>query len=79
MKTETYQCKHCKSDFTARIVDRERGWARFCSKSCKAKAQEKQTGQYSAYKASRASGGSYRDYDGGTHPFDPEAFGNKEW
>ncbi len=32
----TYQCKQCGSDFTARTADRARGWARFCSKSCKA-------------------------------------------
>jgi len=34
-------CLHCKNPFTARVVDRKRGWARFCSKSCKAANQAK--------------------------------------
>lgn len=41
-------CKNCGAAFTARTADRARGWARFCSKSCKAKKQEKCTGQYKA-------------------------------
>ena len=28
--------KHCRIEFEARKADRKRGWARFCSKSCKA-------------------------------------------
>jgi hypothetical protein len=47
--TVIVNCKHCRDPFTARVADRKRGWARFCSKSCKAKHQEKRTGQYSAY------------------------------
>lgn len=43
-----YKCASCKDEFTARTADRARGWARFCSKSCKAKKQEARTGQYSA-------------------------------
>lgn len=39
-------CDCCKKQFEARPADRKRGWARFCSKSCKAKHQEKRTGQY---------------------------------
>jgi hypothetical protein len=34
--TATYQCKRCQKPFTARTADRARGWAQFCSKSCKA-------------------------------------------
>jgi hypothetical protein len=34
--TATYKCKCCGEPFTARIADRARGWARFCSKKCKA-------------------------------------------
>lgn len=32
----TYRCKNpaCGMDFTARIADRERGWAQCCSKAC---------------------------------------------
>ena len=37
----TYKCQSCKQDFTARTADRARGWARFCSKSCKATKQAK--------------------------------------
>lgn len=40
MKT-TVKCKNCKTEFEARVADRKRGWARFCSKSCKAKKQSK--------------------------------------
>ncbi len=47
---QTYQCKSCGDDFVARVADRNRGWARFCSKSCKASHQEKRTGQYRRYK-----------------------------
>lgn len=38
--------KQCRRTFTARVADRRRGWARHCSKSCKAVVQEKRTGQY---------------------------------
>lgn len=38
-KTEEYNCSFCGKKFTARVADRNRGWARFCSKSCKAKKQ----------------------------------------
>jgi hypothetical protein len=34
-------CDCCKIKFTARVADRKRGWARFCSKSCKALHQNK--------------------------------------
>jgi len=37
--TSQYKCKCCGKSFTARIADRNRGWARFCSKSCKATRQ----------------------------------------
>jgi len=30
------ECKNCKVGFIAKKADRKRGWARFCSKSCKA-------------------------------------------
>ena len=46
-QTAKYKCKWCKKEFTARTADRKRGWARFCSKHCKAMEQEKRTGQYS--------------------------------
>lgn len=33
------KCARCGSEFQARKADVDRGWARFCSKSCKAKKQ----------------------------------------
>lgn len=50
-KTCEVRCKYkkCGEMFTARIADRKRGWARFCSKSCKAKQQEQQTHQHRDY------------------------------
>lgn len=47
--TATYKCQGCGDPFTARTADRDRGWARFCSKSCKAIKQEARTGQNRAY------------------------------
>ena len=45
------KCKTCKQPFMARTADVKRGWAKFCSKSCKAIKQEGRTGQHWAYKA----------------------------
>ncbi|WBF05193.1 hypothetical protein [Burkholderia phage CSP3] len=42
------KCEWCRKPFEARSADVKRGWARFCSKSCKAKKQEKRTGQFGA-------------------------------
>ncbi len=39
------KCKNCRSEFRARVADRKRGWARFCSKSCKAQEQHKRKGR----------------------------------
>ncbi|MBS6740780.1 MAG: hypothetical protein KH310_22235 [Enterobacteriaceae bacterium] len=35
-KTVEVTCKCCPDKFIARVADRERGWAQFCSKSCAA-------------------------------------------
>lgn len=43
------KCRQCKVEFMARVADRKRGWAKFCSKSCKASNQEGRTGQYRAF------------------------------
>lgn len=48
--TATYACR-CGKDFIARTADRKRGWARFCSKRCKAVEQESRTGQHKAFLA----------------------------
>ena len=47
--TATYQCKECKKPFEARTTDRARGWALFCSKSCKAVKQTKRRDRKSSY------------------------------
>lgn len=36
-------CKCCGKEFSARTADVKRGWARFCSKSCKATKQYRHT------------------------------------
>lgn len=48
MSTVQCKCKNpkCGGMFEARVADRKRGWARYCSKSCKAQHQESRTGQY---------------------------------
>jgi len=40
------QNKRCGKTFTARSADVKRGWAKFCSKSCKAAEQESRTHQH---------------------------------
>jgi hypothetical protein len=60
----TYKCQSCGDDFTAREADRKRGWARFCSKSCKAIKQESRTGQYKAFKQRCEVGAHDADMDG---------------
>ncbi|WP_347784069.1 hypothetical protein [Pseudomonas kurunegalensis] len=59
-----FACQWCKQPFTARLADRKRGWARFCSKSCKAKEQEKRTGHNAAFHdRRREAGGDLSDED----------------
>lgn len=67
-KTAQYECEGCKLPFLARTADRARGWARYCSKSCKARVQERTTGNYKAH-LSRELGDEweYTDADGITH------------
>lgn len=49
MASMTTQTCRCGKQFQARTADVKRGWGKFCSKSCKAKEQEKRTGQYRDY------------------------------
>lgn len=62
------KCKSCKQPFQARTADVARGWAKFCSKSCKAKKQEQRTGQFGNYLHSGVSREQYlsdaREYGG---------------
>lgn len=46
-------CKTCGAEFSARPADRKRGWARFCSKSCKAREQERRTGRNARHRRRR--------------------------
>jgi endogenous inhibitor of DNA gyrase (YacG/DUF329 family) len=48
MTDQTYKCanKTCGALFQARKADRKRGWARFCSKSCKAIDQTRRIGRW---------------------------------
>lgn len=41
------RCKYCGKEFSARTADVKRGWARFCSKSCKATKQSIHAGRSS--------------------------------
>lgn len=73
-KTETYKCKRCREPFVARVADRNRGWARFCSKACKAVKQTQQTTRFGPGFYDDAEGYSYRRHLLTVHPFSDEAF-----
>jgi hypothetical protein len=47
------KCKCCKEPMLVRQADVNRGWGLYCSKSCKAKVQEKKNGQHAAYRDGR--------------------------
>lgn len=77
-------CKCCKKDFIARSVDVKRGWGLYCSKSCKAKIQEKKINQHKAYlngyvisnlHPERLKDYNRSGYFDDTHPFSSEALG----
>lgn len=69
--TAEYKCACCKQPFIARTADRKRGWARFCSKSCKAVRQERKTGQHASYLARK-------DGHEGSEFSDAHLFSNEE-
>ena len=48
------KCAHCAADMEVREADLKRGWGKFCSKSCKAKDQERRKGQLKQTGACRA-------------------------
>jgi hypothetical protein len=69
---------------TVRLTDHKRGWGNFCSKSCKAKVQERANGQHRAYLDGRGVSNLHperlerygkEDYFDDTHPFSSEALG----
>jgi len=50
-KTVKVKCAcGCGTEFEARVADRKRGWGKFATKSCKAKAQERRTHQHRDYR-----------------------------
>ena len=49
----TCKWRKCKAKFMAREADVKRGWAKFCSKFCKAKEQESRTRQNAAFQQRR--------------------------
>lgn len=75
--TVEVKCEHCKKLFTARVADRKRGWAKFCSKSCKAFKQEQITGQCGKYYARKEYRNSVAYLEDDAHPFSSEALGQE--
>lgn len=78
MSTVHRSCEWCKKPFTARVADVNRGWAKYCSKRCKAIEQESRTGQHAKHVALPKSvprirtnvpvgGWQWRDKDGQFH------------
>lgn len=73
--TAEFACQWCKQPFIARLADRKRGWARYCSKSCKASKQERLTGQHASYQDRRERSGNV--YEGGEFA-DAHLFSNED-
>jgi hypothetical protein len=82
------KCACCKIAIKVRAADVARGWGKYCSKSCKAKVQEKKNGQHRAYIEGRGvsnlhperlkqydSRSDYEKYLDELHPFSSEALG----
>lgn len=80
MVTRICQNRKCGCEFQARQADVNRGWARFCSKSCKAVVQERRNGQHAAFLRGQGVSNLHPerlvDYGGDdTHPFSPDGLG----
>ena len=80
------KCQNCNKLISVRMVDHKRGWGKFCSKSCKAKRQERINGQHTAFLHGRGVSNLHPErlvdymtdeeyYNATLHPFDPEALG----
>lgn len=74
--TVQIRCENCGAPKTVRVADRNRGWGRFCDKSCKAAYQEKRTGQMSSHLARQRSLTHKRHHDHGVA--DAHLFSNEE-
>ena len=64
------KCAQCRNTFMARQADRNRGWARYCSKSCKARNQVKR--EFYKPRDSRI----YDDLEDVGHPLAEDYFGH---
>lgn len=56
------KCAECGKPKLVRKSDVKRGWGKFCSKQCKAKKQERKTGQYHNYLGSGVDHKTYTRY-----------------
>lgn len=70
MSTVIRKCQCCGNEFPARSADVKRGWARFCSKSCKAMKQEQRTGQHRAHQGRQDRGDFGLPMFSNAHQFD---------
>lgn len=75
MTTVSRTCECCKQPFLARAADVARGWARFCSKRCKAIKQERSTGFYADFQDRQAR----RDWDHDNASADQGWDAHKNW
>lgn len=67
----------CGRKRMVRTADVARGWGKFFNKRCKAREQERRTGQYADYLANAdRKNNDYDSYD--PHPFSSEALG-QDW
>jgi len=62
-----------------RTADVKRGWGKFFSKSCKAKEQERRTGQYKAYMNRDRMTSEERDHDAALTGMEEGWDGHKCW
>ena len=77
------KCSHCSKTIRVRVADHNRGWGKFCNKSCKAKYQEKRNGQYAAYRNGRGVSNLHperlKHYDRPGYWYDDSDPYNPEW
>ena len=77
-KKREITCKcGCGRKKLVRVADINRGWGKYYSKSCKAKEQEKRTGQYADYLIKQSSKSGYCNYESTFHPFDSYSLGQE--
>ncbi len=65
----------CDKKKMVRTADVNRGWGKFYSKSCKARHQEKRTGQHAKYHNRKHNDS--RSYEDDFHPFESYSLGQE--